>query len=398
MNSIVVIGAGQAGLQLAESVRKAGFQGSLCLIDVDPEAIYQRPPLSKAYLAGELDMSRLRLKGEQFFSQQQIEFVTQRTVTRINRSEQTVVLDTGDSISYDRLVLATGARARLLPGLDAAAPHVHVVRSLADANRLKASLDTATHYAVLGGGFLGLECAATLSKLGKHVTVIEREARLLNRVCSLPISQCLDAIHRDHGVRILTNTALAATTLSASDQCVLELSDSQQLSVDELIVAVGVIPNVELAQACGLTVDNGIVTDANGQTSDPSIFAVGDCARFAHTLYNRSVRLESIDNAFEQARAIARYLLEAQPVTHKVPWFWSDQYAHKLLMAGVCEAPEEHIVRGDPASHELCVGAFVADRLVAVECLNRQKDFAHFRKLLNNNHFVSKEAFLQPLE
>lgn len=396
MQSVIIIGAGQAGLQSAESLRKAGFTGELHLIDQDHQAVFQRPPLSKAYLSGELELARLRIKAEQFFEQQRIQFINDQTVMRIDRSEQRVILADQRALSYDRLILATGARPRQLPSLDMLGRRVHVIRSLQDADRLKSTFASATRYAVLGGGFLGLECAATFRKAGKSVHVLERESRILNRVLSTTVSERLAEIHHAHGVKIMTDTSVTSVSVGDQGECQFQLSDNSQLVVDEILVAIGVIANEELAADCGLTTDNGIVTDANGQTSDPHIFAVGDCARFFHTFYQRPVRLESVDNAFEQSRSIARFMLTGQPVSHKVPWFWSDQYNHKLLIAGVSATPTAH--HSKPTVHEgLCVGVFEGGRLSAVECLDAQKEFAYFRKLLNNKDLIDLSQFLAPL-
>jgi 3-phenylpropionate/trans-cinnamate dioxygenase ferredoxin reductase subunit len=258
---------------------------------------------------------------------------------------------------------------------------------------LRTRLDVSKRFCIVGGGFIGLECAATLRKLGKSVQVIEREKRLLNRVCSEPIADFLTNAHHSHGVDILLGTAIVSAVLQG-DTLQLQLDNGTTFEADEVIVGVGVVPNTELAVDCGLAVEHGIVTNQHGQTSDNFIYAVGDCARFQHSLYNRLIRLESVDNAFEQGRSLSRHLVEQEPVEHKVPWFWSDQYDHKLLMAGLSFNPEAIHIRHGSQDAQFSVGLFERGQLQAIECLNQPKDWTRFRKLLNNNEIITVEQFL----
>jgi len=398
MQSIVIIGAGQAGIQTAESLRKAGFTGDLTLLDHNPNAVFQRPPLSKAFLAGEINEERLRLRPASFFDSPGIQSRLNVRVTRIDRPNQSVHLSDGSSVAYDRLVLATGARPRPIEAYRFLGDRVHLIRDLSDAKRLRDRLSQIQSVAIIGGGFLGLECAATLQKLGKSVTVLEQQPRLLARVSSPAIADYLHQAHTSNGVRIYTNTTISLVTLHPSNEgesIRIALANSSPIDVDELVVAIGVLPNAELAADCGLAVEGGIVTNADGQTADPRIYAVGDVAAFHHSVYQRTVRLESIDNAFEQARSLAQHLLHQKPTVHKIPWFWSDQYQHKLLIAGLSTHGAEWVLKGDPALNSFTVGAFVDNRLQSVECLNQPKDFAKFRKALNNNENISKTAFLE---
>jgi len=397
MHSIVIVGAGQAGLQTAESLRKAGFAGSLAIIDQTEDALFQKPPLSKAYLAGDVPEERLRLRPTTFFQSHRIDAYFGVKVVAIQRQERCVQLSDGATLAYDRLIMATGARARSIDAFQDVTSQLHVIRDLSDAKRLRERLTSIDSVAVIGGGFLGLECASTLRKLGKSVIVIEQQSRLLARVASPPISEFLHRTHVASGVEIRLQ-AVISTIERVADTGRLRVvfEDHSACLVDECVVAIGVITNSELAQTCGLMVDGGIVTDQNGQTSDPNIYAVGDVATFHHSHYQRRVRLESIDNAFEQARSLAKHLCAHETTHHKIPWFWSDQYEHKLLMAGLAAPTAHWVVRGDPHTGSFTVGAFEGDRLVAIECMNEPKQFAKFRKLMNNKDIISKSVFLNP--
>ncbi len=369
---VLSAGGGQAAVQLAASLRQGRFAGSIMIINDEPGLPCQRPPLSKAYLLGQIDEAALPLRPESFFAAQSIELLASTRVTAIDRAAQRVALSSGESIGYGHLALATGARNREIPGMAGALG----LRTLADARVLRDALGTARSVAIIGAGFIGLEFAAVAAARGLAVTVIEAAPRALLRGVSAPMAEALVARHRAWGSRLLFGSA------------------AETVMADLVLVAIGVIPNTELAEAAGLACANGIVVDATLLTADPAISAMGDCASFPTG--SGRVRLESVQNAADHARCIAERLLGRPAPYAKVPWFWSDQGALKLQIAGLATGHDQTVIRGDADSDALSVFCFAGDRLLAVESLNRPAEHMAARALLARPHGLTPAQAADP--
>jgi 3-phenylpropionate/trans-cinnamate dioxygenase ferredoxin reductase subunit len=375
-NTVLVAGAGQSGFQAVASLRDRGFDGRVVLVGDEPGVPYQRPPLSKAYLAGTAGLEQLHLRDADFFAEKDIELVEAR-VKAVDRSASKVRLEDGTELAYDHLILATGARNRTLPVPGADLPGVLTLRTRDDADRLRASLERAGDVVVVGGGFIGLEFA---SHAGRPVTVVEAQDRLLNRVATPEISAYFAALHRDAGHTVVLGQGVTALH---GDEHVreVELSDGTRLPADLVVVAVGVVPETTLAEAAGLPVDNGVVVDAHLRTSDEKIFAIGDCANFPCVQAGVATRLESVQNAVDQARCVAAAITGTAEPYASLPWFWTDQSGAKLQIAGILAGADRTVVAGDPATGKFSVLSFRDDVLVAVESVNRPADHIAARRL-----------------
>lgn len=383
---IVIVGAGQAGVQTAEALRAGGFEGPITLLGDEPHGPYHRPPLSKAWLAGEMDAAQLVMRAPEMLARKNIELRTGVTVQRIDRAAKTVELADGSTLPYSGLVLATGATPRALPLPGADAPGVLPLRSRADASataeRMGTCLEKALPIVVIGGGFIGLEVAATARKKGASVTVLEAAPRLLGRVLAPVLSDWYAELHRGHGVQLMLGAQVAAIEADASGVTGVKLADGTVLPAGLVVVGIGVSANDQLAREAGLECDRGIVVDGCGRTSDRSIVAAGDCT--ARRLADGSLlRLESVQNATEQGKSAAAALLGQDRPFTATPWFWSDQYDKKLQMAGLSMGADTWAVRGDMASGSFSVYHFQGQRLLAVDSVNAAKDHLQARKLLD---------------
>lgn len=389
--SVVVVGAGQAGCQVAVSLREQGHRGPITLIGDESSKPYQRPPLTKAYLAGETDLAGLVLRQDSYYEDHGIKLVTNERVIGVDRSARVAVLGCTRTISYDHLVFATGARPRPLP--IPGAEHVLNLRTVADADAIRQRLEgeVGLDVVVIGGGFIGLEFAAVVRKLRHEVTVVEAQPRVMQRAVSAATAQHLVSRHRSEGVQILTGTGVASVK-----EGFVELADGTVLVADLVVAGIGVIPNTEVAQRAGLAVDNGIVVDAHLRTVDPRIHAVGDCARFASPIAGGLIRLESVQNATDQATAVAAAILgSAEPYT-ALPWFWSDQYDVKLQTAGLTNGHDRTVTVGDPAEGRFSVFCFKNDRLIGIEAYNRPIDFLMGRRILEGGNSLTPEIVARP--
>lgn len=383
---IVIVGAGQAGVQTAEALRAGGFEGPITLLGDEPHGPYHRPPLSKAWLAGEMDAAQLVMRAPEMLARKNIELRTGVTVQRIDRAAKSVALADGSTLPYSGLVLATGATPRALPLPGADAPGVLPLRSRADASataeRMGTCLEKALPIVVIGGGFIGLEVAATARKKGASVTVLEAAPRLLGRVLAPVLSDWYAELHRGHGVQLMLGAQVAAIEADASGVTGVKLADGTVLPAGLVVVGIGVSANDQLAREAGLECDRGIVVDGCGRTSDRSIVAAGDCT--ARRLADGSLlRLESVQNATEQGKSAAAALLGQDRPFTATPWFWSDQYDKKLQMAGLSMGADTWAVRGDMASGSFSVYHFQGQRLLAVDSVNAAKDHLQARKLLD---------------
>ena len=390
-NGVVVVGGGQAGYQIAASLRTEGYAGPVMLIGDEPNAPYQRPPLSKAFVLGKQDHARLLLRPETFYGDHGIELLAGETATAVDRVTRTVRLKSGRQVVYDELVLALGARNRLLPVTGAELEGVCYLRTLTEAIELKRRLEQAGSVVVIGGGFIGLEIAASARTLGKLVTVIEGQPRLMARAVGPAISEYLLAAHVAQGTTILLNTTVSEIRSSGGKAQQVLLKDGRVLAADLVVVGVGVVANAELAREAGLPVDNGIVVDEFLRTSDEHVFAIGDCARYPSAFSGSPVRLESVQNAVDQGVCVARTIAGKLTAYSAVPWFWSDQFDIRLQMAGLAEGHDHKVVRGDPATGKFSVFHFRAGKLCSVDSVNRPLDHLAARKLLASGTGLTPE-------
>jgi len=378
---ITIVGAGQAAAQAIETLHKRGHQGSITLIGDEDLLPYQRPPLSKKFLAGTLDRDRLLIRHAAHYLDHGVDLRLGFAVASIDRVRRRAELADGSSVEYDGLLLATGSHPRLLPLPGAELAGVYYLRSVADVDRLRGHLAPGRRAVIIGGGYIGLEVAATCREAGLDVTVLEAADRVMNRVVSPAVSAFYEAEHARLGVHILCGARVDA--LSGTDRVTaVRLDDGHELPADFVLVAIGVAPTDALARTAGLECDNGILVDEYCRTSDANIWAAGDCARHPSIHYGTRVRLESVDNAFEQGTSAALNMLGIRTVHDKVPWFWSDQFDLKMVIVGLSAAHDEVVMRGDPASRAFSVCYLRDGELIAVETINHTKDQMAARRLI----------------
>lgn len=391
--NIVIIGAGQAGLQAAATLRAEGFDGSVTLIGEEPFAPYQRPPLSKAYLLGKMDRERLFLKPERFY-EENCTLITGAPVRTIDRENKTVILCDDRVFAYDRLLIATGTRARALkcPGADL--PGVHVLRSIADVDSLRPEIQPGRKAVIVGAGYIGLEVAAVAAQHGLDVTVVEFLDRVLARSLTPMMSEYFTAAHEAHGVKF--RFGIAVEGFEGTDHITGVRAGGESIPADFVLAGIGAIPNAELAAVAGLKTENGaIVVDAYATTSDPDIFAAGDVTW--HPGYDGEMRrLESVQNAIDQAKCAARAMMGNQKPYAEVPWFWSDQYDMKLQIAGLAREGDAEIVRGDPKSGKFSVFYLRDNRIASVVSVNKPADHLMARRLIAAGTAAGPEAVADP--
>ena len=380
---ILIVGAGHAGGTAAALLRQNGYEGPVTLVGAEPLAPYQRPPLSKGWLKGEVSAEDLLLRPAAFYVDKRIDLRLDTRVRAVDPSARTVTLDDGELLSYAELILATGSRLRRLevPGADL--PGVLMLRTAADAMRIRASLPPGARFAVIGGGYIGLEVAASARALGAEVAVFEREARLLARVASAELSEHFARLHRGHGVRIELGTELEAIEAREGRAGAVRLRDGRRFECDAVLVGVGAQAEDGLAAAAGIACQDGILVDECTRTSHEHVHAIGDCTRRPVPRYGRSLRLESVPNAIEQAKQLAAHLCGKPAPRPEAPWFWSDQYDCRLQIAGLALDVSRTVVRGDPASGKFAVFHLDAqDRAQAVEAVNSPQEFVAGRALV----------------
>jgi len=380
-NTIVIAGAGQAAGQTIVSLRQGGFAGRIVMVGEEPYLPYQRPPLSKKFLAGELDVPRLLLRQEKFYVEHRVDVLLNTRVMRILPGSRTVELSTAKSLTYDKLVLATGSRVRevTLPGHRLAG--VHYLRTVGDVERIRPDFRPGASLVIVGAGYIGLEVAAVAISQGLKVTVVEMADRVMARVEAPQISAFMTRVHRAAGVDIRCNTGVQAFAGGTRLQGVVG-SDGVEIPADLAIVGIGILPNVELAADAGIVCDNGIMVDEYCRTSDPDILAVGDCTNHPNLLLGRRLRLESVHNAQEQAKTAAMTVLGRLEPYAQIPWFWSDQYDLKLQIVGLSSATDQAVVRGDPESRSFAVFYLHKGRLTAVYAINSPREFMLSKKLI----------------
>lgn len=392
MSHNVVIGAGQAGAALVAKLRSGGHAGAITLIGEEAAPPYQRPPLSKAYLMGEMEEGRLYLRSPEFYATNDITLRLGERVTGIDPVAKTVTVG-GDILSYDQLALTTGSVPRRLPSdIGGDLGGIYTVRSLADVDAMRAEFAHGRRVVIIGGGYIGLEAAAVAAKLGLGVTVVEMAPRILQRVAAPETSDYFRALHTSQGVKILESVGLDRL-LGEGRVTAARLTDGRELAADFVIAGVGILPATALAELAGLTIENGIKTDAHGRTSDPSIWSAGDCASFPWR--GGRLRLESVQNAIDQAELVAENMLGAGKDYVPVPWFWSDQYDCKLQIAGL-NTGYDHIVTRGPEGEAVSFWYFKGDQLLAVDAMNDPRAYMVGKRLLEMGRTVDPAAIRNP--
>ena len=376
VRNVVVVGAGQAGCSLVSQLRSDGFDGAITLIGDEPVPPYQRPPLSKKYLLGEMALERLYLKPESYYADQEIELITATPVAEIDRKSGEVVL-ADRRIAYDALALTTGARPRLLPPeIGGDLEGVYPVRTLADVDAMAPDVQAGRRVLIVGGGYIGLEAAAVCAMKGLHVTLIEMAPRILNRVASAETADFVRALHERHRVDIRESTGLARLIKAGSESgrvAGAELSTGQVLEIDFAIIGIGIVPDTRLAEAAGLTLENGIATDGRCRSSDPAIYAAGDCASFPYK--GRRIRLESVQNAIDQAEHVAKVIMGTAEDYLPYPWFWSDQFDARLQIAGLSTGYDRTVVRPGHRPGGQSIWYFQGATLLAVDAVSDPKAY-----------------------
>src|SRR5882757_439815 len=387
---VIIAGAGHAGFQLAASLRQHGFSERIALVNDEGHLPYQRPPLSKAYLKGTGGPDTLMFRPEKFYHDQTIDLIVDRAIS-IDRAVRNVTLASGASLEYGHLVLATGARNRLLDIPNANLDGVRYLRTLDDSEALRHRIASCQHVIVIGAGFIGLEFAATARAKGLEVDVIELGARVMARAVTAEISDFFQERHTAAGIRIHLGVQATSIESDGTDVAGVSLSDGRHVPADLVVVGVGVLPNVELADEARLPVAAGIIVDEQLLTSDPNISAVGDCALFASPRFGAALRLESVQNATDHARCVAARLTGDAKIYDGLPWFWSDQGADKLQIAGLTTGYDRVVVRGDREQGSFSAFCFKSGQLVGVESINRASDHVFGRRILGLNRSIEPE-------
>lgn len=391
---VIIIGAGQAGGEAAQRLRQGGLQGDVTLIGEEQFAPYQRPPLSKKYLSGELAMDRLLLRPASVYAEENIALLTSVKAVWIDRKGKRVRIEGGRELPYDALVLATGARPRKLPIVGADLAGVHLFRTAADVDAMKPAFVKGAKLVVIGAGYIGLEAAAVARQAGLDVTVVEAAVRPLARVTSPEVAGFFLDEHTRQGVRFVLGGQ--AALIKGSDRVTaVGLTDGTEIPADLVIAGIGVAPETTLAQHCELAIENGIVTDAECRTSDPFIFAIGDCAaRPIHQFAGRVCRLESVHNAIEGAKIVAATLTGGKAHTTEAPWFWSDQYDLKLQIAGLFQNYDHVVFRGVMADRSFAAFYYQGDRLIAVDAVNRPAEYLGAKMLIQTGRTLPMDVII----
>lgn len=395
LSTAIIIGAGHAGGELAIALRNEGWSGRILLIGEEAHLPYHRPPLSKAYLAGSMEKNSLSIRPQAAYDKATVEFLGGTRVVRIDRANQCLELADGQLLDYTRLAIATGGRPRPLSAPHATAAercsNFHYLRTLDDVERIRTQLVPGKRLTIIGGGYIGLEVAASACAQGLQVTVLEALPRVLQRVTAAELSAYYERKHREAGVDIRTQMQVADLDIVDGQVTAVLCADGTRLATDLIVVGIGLIANTELAEQAGLEVNNGIVVDEHAQTSDPHIFAAGDCTNHPNNLLGRRLRLESVPNALEQSRVAAAGMTGKDKRYASVPWFWSDQYELKLKMVGLSEGFDRLVLRGDPQTDSFSAFYLKGDKLLAADTVNRPQDFIAAKRLVAEGISVSAE-------
>ena len=389
-NRIVIAGAGHAAGQVVASLRQAGTDGPILVVGDEPYLPYQRPPLSKKFLAGQMPAERLYVKPASFYAEAGVEFQLDTRIEAIDRDAGCLRTARDEKIGYDKLVLALGSRVRRLPieGVDLA--RVHYLRTIGDVQGIRADVERGGRLVVIGAGYIGLEVAAVARQAGLDVTVVEMADRVMSRVVSPEISDYYQIEHAARGVKLRLSTGVTAIGGRKRVKCVVT-SEGEEIPADFVVIGVGIVPNTELASAAGLEVDDGIVVDDHCMTRDQDVYAVGDCTRHPNAIYGRMLRLESVHNALEQAKTAALNLCGRDTAYCEVPWFWSDQYDLKLQIAGLSDGYDDVVIRGNPAERAFSCVYLREGRVIATDAINAPRDFVHSKQLIAAGALLDRE-------
>mgnify|MGYP001825067069 FL=1 len=381
MSELVIVGAGHGAGQVVASLLQKKFEGRVTIVGEEKWYPYQRPPLSKKFLSGALPAERLYFKPESFYDTPSVDVVLDTRVTAIDRDACTVSTASGSSYAYDRLVLATGSRPRLLAVPGAELKGIHYLRGIDDVTGIRAEMAAGKRMAIVGAGYIGLEVAAVAATAGLDVTVIEMADRVMSRVVSPELSDYYQDVHGRNGVALRLSTGVVGFTGDERVAAV-QLDDGGEIDADIVVIGIGIVPNVELAADCGLQVGDGIVVDDHCRTSDPCIYAIGDCTWHPNSILGINLRLESVHNALEQAKTAAANICGDEMTYAQVPWFWSDQYDLKLQIAGLSQGYDQVVMRGDPASNAFACLYLRGGALIAIDAVNSPKDFVQSKALI----------------
>ncbi len=386
---VIIVGSGHAGANAALTLRQSGFEGSVAIIGNERELPYERPPLSKEYFAGDKTFERILIRPAKFWEDRKVELVQGRHIVAVDPHNHRISTADGEHYQYGKLIWAAGGHPRPLPVPGGDLPGVQGVRSRADADQMKAAAAEADNIVVIGGGYIGLEAAAVLAKASKHVVVLEALDRVLARVAGADLSRFYEREHRAHGVDIRLGVAVEAIEGSYHVTGV-RLASGEVIPASLVIVGIGIIPAVEPLLAAGAKGDNGVSVDSHCRTSLPDIYAVGDCAAHANRFANNAViRLESVQNAHDQAATAAKHICGHSDVYDALPWFWSNQFDLKLQTAGLSIGHDATVLRGDPATRSFSVVYLRDGRVIALDCVNAMKDYVQGRVLVQNGAVLS---------
>jgi len=394
---VLIVGAGHGGAQAAITLRQLNFEGSVALLGDEADPPYERPPLSKEYFSGEKVFERILIRPATFWGDRNVDLLLKRRVASVDAASHQVTLTDGTHLSYGKLIWATGGAPRRIacPGCDLAG--VHGVRTREDADRMLAEIGDVTDVVVIGGGYIGLEAAAVLSKFGKHVTVLEALDRVLARVAGEPLSRFYEAEHRAHGVDVRLNAAVISLEGEAGHVTGVSLADGTLLPAQMVIVGIGIIPAVEPLLAAGAKGSNGVEVDEFCRTSLPDIYAIGDCAAHVNSFAaGAMMRLESVQNANDQATTAVKAILDQAQPYHAVPWFWSNQYDLRLQTVGLSTGFDEIVQRGDPAKRSFSIIYLRQGKVIALDCVNATKDYVQGRALVVGGIAAPRERLADP--
>jgi 3-phenylpropionate/trans-cinnamate dioxygenase ferredoxin reductase subunit len=388
---VVIVGAGHGGAQVAIMLRTQKFEGSIAIIGDELELPYERPPLSKEYFAGEKEFERIQLRPAKYWDERDVTMLLGKRVVSVDPVGHSVTTDGGETIGYGKLVWATGGAPRMLPIPGGDLPGVQGVRTRADADAMKAASETAGQIVVIGGGYIGLEAAAVLTKAGKKVVLLEAQGRVLARVAGPDLSRFYEKEHRDHGVDLRLGVCVDAIEGDTHVTGV-RLADGELIPADLVIVGIGIVPAVEPLIAAGAEGGNGVLVDQLCKTSLPDIYAIGDCAAHENGFAEGAViRLESVQNANDQANVVAKGIVGDEAHYHAIPWFWSNQYDLKLQTAGLSTGHDQAVLRGDPRARSFSVVYLKAGKVIAIDCVNATKDYVQGRMIVTAGLMATAE-------
>ena len=383
MENLLIIGAGQSAIQCISTLKKEGYSGSITLVGEEEHLPYQRPPLSKGFLEDSVNKERLYFKKLEFFTENKVQLYLGLSAEKLEIDNQKVYLSDNSVLEFDKLVFATGSRVRLLDFPGSELKSIFYLRDLDDAEAIKKDLETSENLVIIGAGYIGLEAAAIAAKKNKKVTIIEMADRVMNRTVDPQISEYYLNLHESYGVKFHFNTSLE-TINEVSNSLEVVCSDGTEVKVDSVLIGAGVVPNIELAEEAGINCDNGIIVNEFGQTNFKNIYACGDCTNHPNKILNKNLRLESVHNAMEQAKTVASSVMNNPMEYNQVPWFWSDQYDHKLQIVGLSGDHDVVTMRGNTNDAKFMLFYTKDEELIAVDAINNPKEFLISRKLVAN--------------